>query len=164
MRSLILCSLLLLSTTYYAAAQEATDLPNPTLTPGAVRTTDVAVVCDKAHKTSEIRNVPGSVKNAVYRAYGLANKRAGQCSGAEGCEVDHLISLELGGSNEPANLWAEPYDSVWNAHVKDRLENELHKRVCAGRLNLTAAQTMISVNWVKTYQDIFGPEPVEAKR
>lgn len=49
------------------------------------------------------------------------------CGGPHGCEVDHLISLELGGANAIENLWPQPFDGKWNAHVKDRLELRLHK-------------------------------------
>jgi hypothetical protein len=50
------------------------------------------------------------------------------------CELDHLISLELGSSNRLRNLWPEPYDIVWNTHVRDRLENRLYQMVCARQL------------------------------
>ena len=50
-------------------------------------------------------------------------------------EVDHLISLELGGSNSIRNLWPQSYlTQPWNAHVKDRLENNLHAMVVSGQL------------------------------
>jgi 5-methylcytosine-specific restriction endonuclease McrA len=45
----------------------------------------------------------------------------------EGCEVDHLISRELGGADATDNLWPQPYTQHPGAHEKDRLENQLHK-------------------------------------
>jgi hypothetical protein len=39
----------------------------------------------------------------------------------------------------------------WNAHVKDKLENELHKRVCNGSLDLKTAQQEISTDWIAAY-------------
>ena len=48
-------------------------------------------------------------------------------------EVDHLISLELGGSNAIRNLWPEPYAGRWGARTKDVLENRLHDLVCEGQ-------------------------------
>ncbi len=39
-------------------------------------------------------------------------------------------------SNRAMNLWPEPYDIEWNAHVKDRLEGRLHRMVCARELDL----------------------------
>ena len=50
----------------------------------------------------------------------------------------------MGGDNTPANLWPEPYKGEWNAKVKDKLENELHRRVCNGSLPLSVAQQEIA--------------------
>lgn len=56
-------------------------------------------------------------------------------------EEDHLIPLELGGApSDPANLWPEPWA---DARLKDELESELRREVCAGRLSLSAAQEQI---------------------
>jgi 5-methylcytosine-specific restriction endonuclease McrA len=57
----------------------------------------------------------------VYSSY-HAERREGVC-----CEVDHLIPLELGGSNRAANLWPQRYDGGWSARDKDRLESRLHR-------------------------------------
>lgn len=61
-------------------------------------------------------------------------------------ELDHLISLELGGApSDPRNLFPEPYKR--GAYTKDTVENQLHDAVCAGRMSLVAAQRAILV-WV----------------
>ena len=68
-------------------------------------------------------------------------------------EEDHLISLELGGHpTSAANLWAEPWFGAWNARVKDRLENRLHRLVCDGTLSLRDAQEAVATDWVAAYQ------------
>ena len=69
-------------------------------------------------------------------------------------EYDHLISLELGGSNDPKNLWPEP---IADAHVKDRLENYLHAQVCAGSMNIKDVQNRIATDWVKLWNDVGQP-------
>jgi hypothetical protein len=74
--------------------------------------------------------VPASESRAVYREYGIASHSRGQY------EVDHLISLELGGSNALMNLWPEAALPRPGFHEKDRLENYLHKRICAHTLSL----------------------------
>lgn len=149
-------TLLLLAVPSVCAAESFSDhtRPNPMMTPGAVRTVSVQEICTV--RTSKVRNVPYSEKIQVYAEYGLPKNHTGYCSGPEGCEVDHLVSLELGGSNDIKNLWPEPYDGPWNAHVKDRIENELHRQVCAGQLTPEQAQTMIAKDWIGAYRRIFG--------
>jgi hypothetical protein len=95
--------------TIAAITDNAPTLPDAKLTPGAVRPgVTAADLCPVAH-TPTIRNVPASEKSQVYREYGMAKPHTGYCSGKQGCEVDHLISLELGGSNDIKNLWAQSY-------------------------------------------------------
>ena len=63
-------------------------------------------------------------------------------------ELDHLISLELGGDPlDSLNLWPEPWANPDGAHQKDAVENALHRLVCAGKLSLTDAQHRIATNW-----------------
>src|ERR1700693_5174447 len=50
-------------------------------------------------------------------------------------EIDHLIPLCLGGSDDRSNLWAQPRRSIeptWNAEAKDRLERFMCDMVCGG--------------------------------
>jgi hypothetical protein len=68
-------------------------------------------------------------------------------------EEDHLISLELGGAPKDAkNLWPEPYNGPYGARTKDKLENTLHKMVCAGSIALKTAQQLEAKNWYAAYQ------------
>jgi hypothetical protein len=75
-----------------------------------------------------------------------------QRSGASHFEVDHLISLELGGADVAENLWPQSYDTQpWNAHVKDKLEDRLHALVCAGKMPLEQAQRDMATDWIAAY-------------
>src|ERR1700731_1541450 len=75
-------------------------------------------------------------------------------------EIDHLISLELGGSNSIKFLWPESHrTSPWNAQVKDRLEGKLHELVCAGQLDLKTAQQAIAADWIGAYKFYVSPNP-----
>jgi hypothetical protein len=67
-------------------------------------------------------------------------------------EVDHLVSLELGGTNARANLFPEAASPRPGSHEKDRLENRLHDLVCSGQISLRRAQRAIATNWVKAYK------------
>ena len=135
------------------ASAQVGALPNSTLTPGDVLTTDVARICTPGYSKS-VRDVPESLKKAVYREYGI------QHHAPFSYEVDHLVSLELGGSNSIRNLWPESYTSKpLNARMKDRLENKLHELVCSGKLNITTAQQAEATNWVRAYSRYVGPLP-----
>jgi hypothetical protein len=87
-------------------------------------------VCRPGYSKS-VRHVDGKTKTLVYREYGIEHHRSGAY------EVDHLISLGLGGSNDIRNLRPESVDTQpWNVRAKDRLETQLHRRVCDGTLRL----------------------------
>jgi hypothetical protein len=131
------------SATSAAAHVPGPALPNHRLTPGAHFSAGKARICVTGYSAS-VRNVPESEKNAVYAEYGLQRV-------AYAYEVDHLVSLELGGSNAISNLWPEHYYNPWGARTKDRLENKLHALVCAGRLTLASAQRQEASNWIAAY-------------
>ncbi len=121
--------------------------PDPSLTPGdAIPGVTAKQVCIKGYSSS-VRNVSQSEKDEVYSRYGVPN-----ISGKD--EVDHFISLELGGSNSLKNLWPEPYAPVPGAHEKDKVENYLHAQVCNGAISLAQAQNDISTDWYKVYLQI----------
>ncbi len=121
-------------------------LPDPQCTPGAIFT-DVTKeqICTPGY-SKNVRDVPTSVKDQVYAEYGIRHHSAGEY------EVDHLISLELGGSNEIANLWPEPAEPRPGFHEKDKVENYLHDQVCSGAMSLQQAQSEIANNWLQVYQ------------
>ncbi len=124
-------------------------LPDPKRTPGAVLDVTTDDICVPGY-TQKVRSVPVVVKREVYAEYGITQHQPGEY------EVDHLISLELGGSNSIQNLWPESYETVpWNAHVKDELENELHRLVCSGELDLKTAQHDIATDWIQAYKKYF---------
>jgi len=128
---------------------DAAYLPNPQLTPGDALDVTTADICVPGY-SSKVRDVPTSVKNQVYQEYGIASHKPGAY------EVDHLISLELGGSNSIRNLWPESYTGSWNAHVKDKLENKLHSLVCANQVDLKTAQRAIAGDWIAAYKKYVG--------
>ena len=118
-------------------------LPNLALTPGAVRTTDKAAICST--RTGTVRNVSVATRKKVFAAYGVRWERRAQF------ETDHLVSLEIGGSNVVANLWPQPYAGI-GAHSKDILENKLHAMICRGEISPSEAQKEIASDWYKAYK------------
>ena len=68
-------------------------------------------------------------------------------------ELDHFVPLALGGHPRSLdNLWLQPWDGEWNAHVKDRLERRLQVMVCERRLTLRAAQAAVERNWKRAFR------------
>jgi hypothetical protein len=121
-------------------------LSDPACTPGAIfpdATKDQ--ICTSGY-SAQVRNVPQAEKDQAYAEYGILAHSPGQY------EVDHLISLELGGSNDIANLWPEPAEPHPGFHEKDKVENYLHSQVCSGALSLQDAQAEIANNWLQVYQ------------
>jgi hypothetical protein len=124
-------------------------LPDPTLTPGAVLTTDTATICQPGYSRT-VRHTSGKLKLQIYVEYGIDRNNGHY-------EIDHLIPLGIGGADTRANLWPESRDTTpWNAGVKDRLENYLHVEVCAGRVAIVDAQEAIATDWVAAYQKYLG--------
>jgi hypothetical protein len=120
-------------------------VPDPKLTPGDSFAVTVQDLCLPGY-TKKVRNVPEQMKREVYEEYGVTSHGSGDY------EVDHLIPLELGGSNSIKNLWPESHrTSPWNAQVKDRLEAKLHELVCSGQLDLKTAQQAIAADWIEAY-------------
>jgi hypothetical protein len=145
-------------------------LPDPKLTPGDVfpdATKDD--ICTPGW-AKEHRNVAESDKARVYSEY-PDWRRTCHCvvSGFDDCcEVDHLIPLELGGSNDVKNLWPQPADPRPGSFEKDSLEDDLHEEVCAGKIPLADAQKCIASNWVECWEKYvvprYGPEWAAANR
>jgi hypothetical protein len=124
------------------------DEPNARFTPGAVIAATQNQVCTSASEVSAV--VPQAIKNQVLQLYGVSAEQS------DAYEVDYLITPELGGATDIRNLWPEPYDhTMWNAHVKDRLENRLRELVCHGDLDLATAQRDISTDWIAAYRKYF---------
>jgi hypothetical protein len=130
-----------------ATAHDAT-LPIPTLTPGATWTITAAELCAAADR--ERREIPAAVRDEVLRNYGMT------AVSADDYELDYLITPELGGSPDPRNLWPQRYAAgMWDAHVKDQLEDLLPGLVCEGRIPLRTAQQDIAANWIAAYKRYF---------
>lgn len=126
--------------------------PNPELTPGATRPVSMQDVCAVPHEEVVV-DVPEALREKILREYGIAEKRTNDF------EIDFLIAPRLGGTEDPQNLWPEPYaSSIWNARVKDDLEERLHEMVCSGEVSLKTAQNAISADWIGAYKKYFNTD------
>ena len=116
-------------------------LPNASTTPGAIASSNPAVVCQYGYASAH-RDVPYSVRDRVYNEYGIPRGHR------KGLRIDHLIPLETGGSNDVRNLWPQP---LGESKRKDEVENALRVAVCVRHtLTLASAQAAIARNWTST--------------
>src|SRR5260221_530917 len=93
------------SSTAHARCVATHGLPDAHCTPGAVFPVSSQKLCVSGY-TKTVRNVPASEKTQVFAEYSITQHTPGQF------EIDHLIPLELGGSNALANLWPEAASPV----------------------------------------------------
>jgi hypothetical protein len=129
-------------------------LPDPACTPGAIdprvtAATTGATICTSGY-TATVRPsvaVTDRIKQEQMAAYGL------QGQPPSSFELDHLISLELGGAPaDVANLWPQPWTGDTNAHQKDAVETHLKEEVCKGVVSLADAQRMIATDWPAVFR------------
>lgn len=131
-------------------------LPDPTCSPGAVNPTlTLEVLKTKGFTTQCVRDLATSAteKQMTYKWYKVA-KPAHNTGQSQVCELDHIISLELGGADTLDNLWPQcgPNKAVLNKRFfkqKDAVENFLAREVRAGRMKLDAAQQGIAEDWTQ---------------
>jgi hypothetical protein len=144
MRIVVVLALLFFQTVAFAD-QPAPIRPDPKLTPGATFDVTLQDISEPGY-SKKVRNVTGEVKREVHAEYGITEHQPGEY------EVDHLIPLSIGGSNSIKNLWPESYRTVWNAHVKDRLEDRLHALVISRKLDLKTTQREIATDWIAAHK------------
>ncbi len=152
----------------HAGSRNGFTTPDPLCTPGAIDTavsqgTLSSTICRPGGYTSSVR-APESLTEPAKRRLMAAYGDSGSMSTYE---LDHLVPLELGGSNALANLWPEPNQGSpsefdpqdpYGINAKDGVEGRLHDAVCSGDVPLTAAQQAIATNWT-TAEQVLGVAP-----
>jgi hypothetical protein len=130
-------------------------LPDPACTPGAA---DPAVTQENIDSTICLSGYTATVRppaSNTDKVKAESLREYGQTA-AKTTEYDHLISLELGGTNSVSNLWPEPNkaSATGTTNPKDAVENTLHKAICTHQVTLSAAQKAIAHNWVTALKDL----------
>jgi hypothetical protein len=131
-------------------------LPDSQCTPGAINSSvDLAVLQSGQFKTTCERNKATSVtkKQSTYAAYGV-KKPANNTGAKQTCELDHLISLELGGADTLDNIWPQCGPAGVKLakryfKIKDGVENYLAVQVRTGAIPLEKAQHEIASDWTQ---------------
>jgi hypothetical protein len=117
--------------------------PNSYVTPGAKTKVNEADVC--------AADLSGSAKPVAGWQRAEALKRYGRDASSYSGDLDHLIPVSLGGSNDPDNLWPMPDNKEYGIAAKRELEAKLYKMVCAKEITLKAAQDALKKDWTKSY-------------
>ena len=131
-------------------------LPDPSCTPGAINpTVTLQVLQGGQFRTGCERDSASSraKKATTYQAYGM-EKPDHNSGRTQVCELDHLVSLELGGADTVDNIWPQcGPDGVTLANryfkIKDSVENYLAARVRNGDMDLEEAQKGIATDWTQ---------------
>lgn len=135
-------------------------LPDPNCTPGAVNPSlTLDVLKDHRFTTKCVRDQATTAqgKFTTYRWYKIA-KPANNTGQNQVCELDHLISLEIGGADTLDNIWPQcgPSRVSLNQRYfkrKDTVENYLAKQVRDGSMSLADAQKGIATDWTQYLKD-----------
>jgi hypothetical protein len=124
---------------------------NPTLSTGVLRDPGFRTCCVRSHATTE------QEKAQTYEWYSI--KHPIHNTGADQtCELDHLVSLELGGADTLDNIWPQcgPVGVSLSERYfkqKDMVENYLAKQVKEGKMDLGDAQKGIASDWTQYVAD-----------
>lgn len=126
---------------------------NPAVTQANIKTT--ICVAGWSERARPLLSYTSPIKRQLMKLAGVP------LSQSKNYELDHDISIEIGGSpTDLKNLWLQSYvTKPWNAHVKDKLEDRLHTLVCSGKITLEEAQRSISSNWIDAYHKYVGATP-----
>jgi hypothetical protein len=132
-------------------ARDSGKLPDRACTPGsidpAVTQKDIRSTICKSGWTATVRPPESQTEYAKYHiAYPAYHIKRSAVS-----ELDHLVPLELGGSNDITNLWPEVGKQP---NTKDKVENALKHAVCDGKVRLAAAQNAIASDWITAEQKL----------
>jgi hypothetical protein len=106
---------------------------------------DFRTGCERNTASSE------SDKNSTYAAYSIEHPTNNRGQN-QVCELDHLVSLEIGGADTLDNIWPQCGPSAVELNeryfkIKDGVENYLAAQVRAGAISLADAQHGIATNW-----------------
>jgi len=121
----------------------AAQLPSAFQTPGAKTRASEAQVCAADFEAS-VKPIAKWQRDQALERYG---KRPEDFTG----DLDHLIPVSLGGSNDPENLWPLPSNKDMGPEQKRALDLKLHELVCNKTIKLKDAQDAIRKDWVKAY-------------
>jgi hypothetical protein len=122
---------------------------NPTLTQATVAST----IC-KSHYVNKIKSqISTKTSTEVFAEYAIAKKKRSSYA------IDHLVPLDLGGTNALTNLWPIPLKGTATPKRKAVVDAAVHKSMCAGFISLATAQGLFNMNWPSINTNVVTPAP-----
>jgi hypothetical protein len=118
--------------------------PNPSLTPGAVSSTDTTALCSLPDHTGGSA-IPMTTQLAVLTEYGYTNPQV-----QNKYQIDYLVPPLLGGATTMANMWPAALKGT-GFFQKAQLDHVLRNLVCRRTITLTTAQADLEKNWYTTW-------------
>jgi len=118
-------------------------LPAKDYTPGKTAKVTKDEVCSVDYVNS-VKPVKDRDAADALSSYGLQP--------SSGRELFQLIPSSLGGTNDKENLWPLPNSREFGPAQKKALDDQLHKMVCDGSLELKTAQDALKRNWMDAYR------------
>jgi hypothetical protein len=125
-------------------AVAAAQLPNSYHTPGSTTNANSKQICAADYEGS-VKPVASWQRTTALERYGI---RPESFTG----ELDHLVPVALGGSNDPDNLWPMHGKDELTPEAKARLAMRLKQMVCDGKMSLKDAQSAFKKDWTKAYK------------
>lgn len=134
-----------------AALAQPAEVPDPTLTPGVIASTDESEVCARsAGLTYTKRHRAWTHQWDTFAKYGLPYA-------PHDYEDDDRVPVCLGGGNaDPRNHWPQPSDRLvadrWGYETKDIMDAGACRLVCQGKVSLQEAQGwFLAPDWRVTF-------------
>jgi hypothetical protein len=131
-------------------------IPDPSCSPGAVNPTlTLKLLKTKGFTTKCVRNMATTPaqKARTYTWYNIP-KPKNNSGKTMTCELDHIVSLQLGGADTLNNLWPQCGPNgvpLPKRHfkLKDDVENYIARQIKAGALDMKDAQRRIAEDWTQ---------------
>jgi len=123
-------------------------LPNNMYTPGKADKVDVKQLCAATFESS-VKPMADWQKSEALTRYGV---RPETFNG----DLEHLVPVSLGGTNDPDNLYPFHPQGEYTVEAKQHLAAKLHELVCDGKMSLKQAQDVFKKDWTKGYKQYLG--------
>ena len=109
-------------------------------------------------KPSYVKKIKSQITNEtstkIFAEYSIAKKKRSDYA------IDHLVPVDMGGTNALTNLWPIPLKGTATPQRKAVVDAAVRKSMCAGFISLAAAQGLFNISWPSVDTNLVSPAPV----